>query len=557
MRKSLGMFVIGLAACSGCTQDALVAETLSGSATDGTPGATDTGGPSDSTSDPTTGEPPPDDDSDPSVGTFDLGDQPDIGGMPDVCSVADDIDGIGDCLDDPLSESFEADVQWSWDGGPGGESSLATPLVANLTDDNGDGAIDLCDTPDIVVLTSNVNGPGGTGRIIVFDGDSSEGGDIHWESEDIYGAIFNHALGDIDDDGIPEIVAVLGGPTNGPHAVAVLEHDGTPKWETPPYDQIGAFGHIALADLDADGDVEIMADGVVLDHEGNLVFMTAETLHTAGSSGFAVDLDGDDDLEFVHSRGAHHHDGSVYFSHPEESSLSFPSVADIDDDGEPEIIFSQWGEVGLTIYEHDGTMSAQGVLPTLTGIPAALHDMDGDGSVDLAVGNGSYETPNYGVINFIGGVASSSWSVDVEGGCCAGSTAFDFLGDGTAEAMFADDTQLYIFDELGASLTTSPRLSGTGTDYPVVADVDNDGSAEIVVVAANPDAAPTVQVVRDMSEGWVQARRIWNQHAYHVTNVREDGTIPAVQPKNWKTLNTFRTQAQIDDDGVCDPPPAG
>jgi hypothetical protein len=66
-----------------------------------------------------------------------------------------------------------------------------------------------------------------------------------------------------------------------------------------------------------------------------------------------------------------------------------------------------------------------------------------------------------------------------------------------------------------------------------------------------------VQVIRDVEERWIQARRIWNQHAYHVTNVREDGTIPQNAKKSWEQLNTFRTNAQIEGGGVCMPQPEG
>jgi hypothetical protein len=102
-----------------------------------------------------------------------------------------------------------------------------------------------------------------------------------------------------------------------------------------------------------------------------------------------------------------------------------------------------------------------------------------------------------------------------------------------------------------------PRTSGTLTEYPVVADIDNDGSAEIVVVSnahpSVPTPSPTVQVIKDKQDRWVQARRIWNQHTYHVTNVREDGTIPQFEKRSWMQLNTFRTNAQINGNGVCQP----
>ncbi len=92
-----------------------------------------------------------------------------------------------------------------------------------------------------------------------------------------------------------------------------------------------------------------------------------------------------------------------------------------------------------------------------------------------------------------------------------------------------------------------------------IAVIDNDGSAEIVVVSNKGYAnftEPAIQVIRDKEDRWIPARRIWNQHAYHVTNVREDGTIPQVEPKSWELLNTFRTQAQIAvGGGVCQPEP--
>jgi hypothetical protein len=147
---------------------------------------------------------------------------------------------------------------------------------------------------------------------------------------------------------------------------------------------------------------------------------------------------------------------------------------------------------------------------------------------------------------------------DVDSSGVAGGTAFDFLGDGIAEAMYADEQRLHVFDGNGDTLLQIDRTSVTGTEYPVVADIDNDGSAEILVVSNGFGANfPTVQAVRDVEDRWIQARRIWNQHAYHVTNVREDGTIPQNAKKSWEQLNTFRTNAQIEGGGVCMPQPEG
>jgi hypothetical protein len=38
----------------------------------------------------------------------------------------------------------------------------------------------------------------------------------------------------------------------------------------------------------------------------------------------------------------------------------------------------------------------------------------------------------------------------------------------------------------------------------------------------------------------VNTRKIWNQHAYHVTNVDDDGGIPLVETNSWEQYNTYR-----------------
>jgi hypothetical protein len=55
-------------------------------------------------------------------------------------------------------------------------------------------------------------------------------------------------------------------------------------------------------------------------------------------------------------------------------------------------------------------------------------------------------------------------------------------------------------------------------------------------------------VLRDVMDRWAASRPIWNQHAYSVTNVNDDGSIP--RTSEWTrnfgdpTLNNFRMNAQ-------------
>ncbi len=472
---------------------------------------------------------------------------------PDMCKVGVGSDAPVACDQSSPPGSFEPDVQWAWMGEGTERYVIVTPLVANLTDDDENGSIDLCDTPDVVVVASARIDGGGSSHLYVLDGKT---GQLKLRFDTPVDGTVTPAIGDIDHDGQPEIVTYLAkfDPT-----MVAFEHDGTEKWRSEaswksvrskaPYS-----GAIALADMDNDGDVEIVAGNALVDHEGNYLWQATEVSGNWPATTIA-DLDGDGDLEMVLGHAAYHHDGSPLFVSDVEPG--YPQVADLDMDGLPEVLVTN--AEGLALLEHDGTVRYQAKRPT--GVepwsdvawtrPATIHDFDGDMQPEYAVSSGQF----YTVYEADGSIV---WSAKVfdQSGIAAG-TAFDFLGDGIAEAMYADEEELFIFDGEGKVLLSTPRGSGTLSEYPVVADIDNDGSAEILVVSnegpRQVTPSPTVQAIRDKEDRWIQARRIWNQHTYHVTNVREDGTIPQHEQPSWKHLNTFRTNAQIESNIVCKP----
>ncbi|MCA9620163.1 MAG: VCBS repeat-containing protein, partial [Myxococcales bacterium] len=175
-----------------------------------------------------------------------------------------------------------------------------------------------------------------------------------------------------------------------------------------------------------------------------------------------------------------------------------------------------------------------------------------------------------------------------------GSSVFDFEGDGKAEVIYNDECFVWVYDgATGAVLFTANTQSFTGTEATIVADVDGDGHAEIVMGAnganpttwhcahhddpngafplwAPPPNAPAyrgITVFGDSASSWVGTRTLWNQHSYHVTNVCDPrdsacmpgstyGEIPATQQKNWQLswLNNFRQNVQ--DEGLFDAPDA-
>jgi hypothetical protein len=484
----------------------------------------------------------------------------DVGdGKPgDVCKVQGDMDAVGDCDMEAPADSFTPAVQWTFGQN---EQSWVTPLVANFTDDNDDGEIDLCDVPDVLLVSNTTISYGTTCHIHVLDGET---GVEHFSippSEQV-SCTATPALGDIDGDGLPEIVAIWN--AGSIYRLKAFEHDGTPKWTNMAdggsasqfYRESGA---VAIHDLDADGDVEIVFNHEVYDHQGAMLWEKPNPSPGELEASVGVDLDGDGAMEVVTGHSAWHADGTEHYeNYPQVTSQSIPQVGDLDDDSLPEVFVTS-GQ-GLWLLEHDGTVAWGPATPT--GVPAGaylvwqrpgtIHDFDGDGVAEWASSSQQWYAVYEGPA--MQDVLWQAMVTDFSG--AAGGTAFDFLGDGIAEAMYADEQNFRIYDgQTGAVLLTQARFSPTISEYPIVADIDNDGSAEILVVSTGTE--PALQAFRDAEDRWIQARRIWNQHAYYVTNVREDSTIPQVPTPNWEVLNTYRTNAQIEGGGLCKPDPPG
>ena len=278
--------------------------------------------------------------------------------------------------------------------------------------------------------------------------------------------------------------------------------DGSVVWQSPMWS--GESGYVAVADMDLDGDPDIVATSVQ-SHQA-AVFDGATGMVLAGP----VEITPTDDSS-VAARVA-----SVMAARPTRDALTGggpPTIANFDDDPEPEIALA--GGYAYVIFEHDATRKWY------------------------------FQTQD-----------TSSRAT--------GSSVFDFEGDGVAEVLYNDELVFRSFrGPTGDVYLERCNTSGTLTEYPIVVDVDNDDHAEIVLVENNyayhtcsdgSESSTGVYAFGHPDNQWVRTRRIWNEHTYHVTNINEDGTLPTREAQNFADprLNNFRQNVQPD--GLFDAP---
>jgi len=443
------------------------------------------------------------------------------------------VDADPDCLREPTVGSFSPVVEWRHGENPlipGYDQNMSTPMVANLTDDDGDGVIDDRDIPDIVFTSYVGSDYGSPGTLTAISGDGSG---LHWSITDaggyrVYGS-GGVAVGDLEGDGRPEICVA------SPDAALLCLDGPSGAYRWAAGGELNAYGHPAIADMDGDGAAEVIFGRQIFNAGGALLGQGAGGTGGGVYMSFAVDWDGDGQLEVMAGNTVYEMDGSTSWS--DGRADGHPAVGDFDGDGRPDVVRSGGSYVSVAL--NDGSLLWESALPGGGGGAPTVADFDGDGLPEVGVAGLSY----YSMFDTDGQVIWSNPTED-DSSSVTGSSVFDFEGDGTAEVVYADEHNLYVYDgATGAVLLMNDgHASGTLYEYPVIADVDGDGATEIIVSSNDMwwEGWNGVTVIGDADDSWTPARPIWNQFAYHITNINNDATIPAVQTENWLSWNNFR-----------------
>ncbi|MCP4503941.1 MAG: hypothetical protein GY822_28790 [Deltaproteobacteria bacterium] len=412
-------------------------------------------------------------------------------------------------------------------------------------------------------------------------------------------------VGDLDGDGVPEIVAML--LTQGTIAFKRAADDGTAwnvYWVNAAYPIRGTHTNggtqPSMADFKADGLPEIVVGNVALNGQDGTLLWDGLTSNPGNGSSRGIgnnaflgpvshvaDIDLDGEPEIIAGNTAYDTDGNVEWTYNFTSNFGecqgplacdgYTATGNFDDDDFGEVVIVRQGEIHVVSHlgvlemmdnPSGGTMMDMkvqipwddctgNVVKNESG-PPTVADFDGDGRPEIGTAGADF----YAVIDFdcVGTPLPAEcdsqfvlWKTPNKD-CSSRATAssvFDFEGDGAAEVIYADESNFYIMDGKTGTVLYLDATHGSNTrlEMPVIADVDNDGSAEIIIPEnENVGGIAGVEIWDDANANWVRTRKIWNQHSYHVSNVNDDGTIPLYETPNWldPRLNNFRQNVQPD-----------
>ena len=463
---------------------------------------------------------------------------PDDVEIPDICNEpdlsAEEVGFTDHCFSG--EGTFDPVVEWDVKGG----NCMAGPAVGDL---DGDG------TPEIVyVRIASVFST--AGDLIALKGDGS--GQLWKASAAKAGYGSPPAIADLDNDGHPEVIIVREYENSlmsvGDYTIVAYSSQGYPLWESAHFtgESFDYATAVGVHDMDHDGDPEIVAGRVIFNSDGTL---RAEGQWGRGSYGITtigtfsiseasvsavadIDLDGKEEL--VVGNAVYNIDGTTKWVQPSYDD-GMVSIANLDSDPEAEILAISYATIramdtnGKLLWGPK-TIPGGNILST-----PAVADLDDDGMPEIVVAGGN----TLWTLNHDGSVLWDASVTDESG--ATGASIFDFEGDGQPEVVYIDEIEMAAYDGATGALKfySTDHSSATMFDYPVIADVDGDDQAEIVV--CHDGHKTSLSVYGDKNNSWAPARKVWNQHAYSITNINDDLSVPINPTPGFADSNTWHS----------------
>lgn len=455
-------------------------------------------------------------------------------------------------------------LKWDWyasldkddpNNFPAYSQVMSTPMVADLNGDN---------RPKVVFSTFSVAGPWHDDVLLNADGSQMAGHARNGVLRIVDGATGQNLasiqskelapsgdtsplLIDLDGDGKIEIVYV--------HYrwrfLVALNSDGSFRWKYETGANLRTIQSVASADLNKDGKADILLPNEVISENSNGLPESLFSLEQASHiNQFAYSLDPStpQELHIVSPRGVYDSTGKVLstFSGP-----GYITVADIDKTSSGlEVIANGGGLLQVRAGLTGELLNSIDLTPineltcssgNIGGGAPTIGDFDGDPkNLEVGIATGKYLIIFDQELNLVDKFETQDCS-----SLSTGISSFDFNGDKKPEILYADEEYLRIFELKNGKLKVVAQIinpSGTLNEYPVVVDVDGNGSSELILAAnsyavgsfykgadeiADVDEARNTTGVRafesQVKNSWMPTRKIWNQYSYNPALVTDSG----------------------------------
>jgi len=312
------------------------------------------------------------------------------------------------------------------------DSNNVLVIIPNLGDGTYASRTDFPADSSIKVALADVNSDGNVDAVLAGGDVLLGNGDGSFSTGDDFQTVATPssvAVGDLDGDG--DLDAAITSSGSNEHLVGIFLNTGSGSMNPAGQFQIAGTGFfpedLALADLDTDGDLDIVTANFgtrnisILFNNGDATF-ASPVIHQVGNGPIAVetgDLDGDGHPDIITANASNNGDASVLLNNGDgtfQPATTWPAgfkpadiaLADIDDDGDLDAVITNKNDVNashggtedISVLLNNGdatfTKVAVDVIPDsdeISGGPrseqadVALDDVTGDTVVDLVVFN--------------------------------------------------------------------------------------------------------------------------------------------------------------------------
>ena len=361
--------------------------------------------------------------------------------------------------------------------------------------------------PDVKSVTSaDLDNDGDTDLIATTDT-----GSLYWYENDGTGSFGSGNLiatannfravevYDLEGDGDMDIVAMNDDPADAANSVYVLTNNfigsGTVSFNTTSFE--GSVGgesdggqKLSIGDIDGDGRADIVGtfyrsigDSQVVVFEQNSVGVWTKTYSDAVDNAYGVDL------------------------------------ADMDGDGDVDIVVGDFQDKEIRWYENDGNATAGFTRQTLLAhsdllpVEIRISDFDGDGDQDIAYAD--WGSTDEVVILLNDGAANPSFTsmsiYTASSGLLYHLDVADMNGDGDDDLILVNkntsstEADVIILDNDGTANFTSRVLDDTASnvEWAEAVDIDGDGNLDVIAAPTNTNA---IEIYKGQGDGFVVAQ---------------------------------------------------